>query len=140
MGYSKADFKARRETLGLSQSDVADVVGVTKTSVKRWERPDFPEPPEDVWEWLELCEQAQKDTVEQAVSAAIACSIDKNKAVQITYYRSQEQYDALGRDAGPFGMANANARMVASRLTSLGIDVDFAYPDDDDNIYHKSCE
>lgn len=126
MGYSKADFKARREALGLSQANVADEADVTVTSVKRWERPGFPEPPEDVWHWIELCEQAQHEAVEAAVSAAIV----NGKQVQINYYRSQEQFDECGRDSGPFGMANASSRLVAARLKALKIDVDFSYPDD----------
>lgn len=42
----------------------------------------------------------------------------------------------MGRDDGPVGMANANARMVAARLDALGYIVGFAYPDDSDNVYH----
>ena len=41
MTRSKADFKALRERVGLSQQDVADAANVTRTSVKRWERPGF---------------------------------------------------------------------------------------------------
>ena len=41
MKRSKADFKAMREMVGMSQSLLAKRLGVTTTSVKRWERPDF---------------------------------------------------------------------------------------------------
>lgn len=133
MGQSKADFKAQREMLGLTQQDVADVADVTVTSVKRWERPGFPEPPADVWAWLDDCARLQSEVVEAATSAAVA---QGGGPVQITYYRSQEQYDSLGRDPGPYGMANANSRLVAYRLRSLGYEVGFAYPDDSGNIYH----
>lgn len=134
MGCEKADFRARREMLGLTQQDVADEADVNVSTVKRWEKPGYFGAPDDVWAWLEDCERAQAEVVDIAVSAAVAHGPGP---VQITYYRSQEQYDALGRDPGPFGMANANARMVASRLRSLGREVDFAYPDDEDNVYHN---
>lgn len=136
MTRGKADFKARREALGLTQHDVAAAAGVTVTSVKRWERPGCPEPPADVWEWVEGLEAMQEAAVEQAVSAAVASAPPKGR-VQITYYRSQEQYDALGRDEGPCGMANANARLAAWRLRALGYEVGFAYPDDAGNLYHN---
>lgn len=134
MGYGKADFKARREMLGLTQQDVADAAGVSVTTVKKWERPGQTEPPGDVWDWIEGCEGLQAEVVELAVSSALAYG---QGAVQMTYYRSQEQYDVLGRDPGLYGMANANARMAASRLRSLGREVDFAYPDDEGNVYHR---
>ena len=133
MTRTKADFKARRETLGLTQQDVADAVDVNISTVKRWEKPDYFGAPDDVWVWLDDCERAQAGVVEQAVSAALATG---QGSVQITYYRTQEQYDELGRDSGPFGLANANARLVAHRLRVLGIDVEFSYPDDDGNVYH----
>lgn len=133
MGKSKADFKARREALGLTQQNFADEVGVRVLAVKRWEHPDWMEPPADAWELIEACEAAQRDVVDAAVSAAVASGMGP---VQVTYYRTQEQYDEFGRDPGPFGMANANARLVAHRLRSLGCEVDFAYPDEDGNVYH----
>lgn len=133
MGKSKADFRARREALGLTQQDVALAADVSVTSAKKWERPGCTEPPEDVWAWIEGCERLQKEVVDAAASVAIARG---RGPVQITYYRTQEQYDALGREPGPYGVANANARLVAHRLRSLGYEVDFAYPDDPGNMYH----
>lgn len=50
--------------------------------------------------------------------------------VPLTYFRSQEEYDAFGRDAGPFGVANANSRAVADALMARGIEVEFRYPDE----------
>ena len=135
MGYSKADFKARRESLGLTQRDVAEASGVNVSTVKRWEKPDYFDPPEDVWEWIEFIERAQKEVVDAGVSAALAQGAE---SAQMTYYRNQEQYDELGRDAGPYGVANCNARLIATRLKSLKIDVDFCYPDDEDSIYHSA--
>ena len=46
----------------------------------------------------------------------------------ITYYREQAQYDALGRDEGYYGVANANARALSGKLRRAGYTVEFRYP------------
>lgn len=131
---AKAWFRATREMLGLTQQDVAEAADVRVMTVKRWERPGDPEPPADVIEWLEALSEAQRDTVDAAVSAVVS-SVPLRGSAQLTYYRTQEQYDELGRDPGPVGMANANARMVAARLDAMGYTVGFAYPDDPGSIH-----
>lgn len=127
-------FRATREMLGLTQQDVADAADVRILTVKRWERGDQ-EPPVDVVGWLEDLSETQSTTVEAAVSAAVA-SAPPHGSVQLTYYRTQEQYDELGGDPGPVGMANANARLVAARLDAMGYAVGWSYPDDPDNMCH----
>ena len=129
-----ARMRATREMLGLTQHDVADAVSVRILTVKRWERGDQ-EPPADVVAWLEDLSEMQRDTVEAAVSAAVA-SAPLHGSVQLTYYRTQAQFDELGGDDGPVGMANANARLIAARLDAMGYDVGWAYPDDPGNVYH----
>lgn len=124
---TKADFRAMREALGLTQLDVADACGVRALTVKRWERPGFPEPPEDAVEWLEGMADLHDEMVGQMVGLALASPADE---IRITYFRDQAQYDASGRDDGPFGFANAVARDVAAELAREGVDVAFAYPDD----------
>ena len=39
MERTKADFKALRERVGLSQHDVADAIMVSIKTIKRWENP-----------------------------------------------------------------------------------------------------
>lgn len=43
--------------------------------------------------------------------------------------RDQAQSDACGRDSGPYGVANANARAVACALEREGYAVEWRYPD-----------
>ena len=50
--------------------------------------------------------------------------------VALTYWRSQEQYDEMGRDEGWYGVSNANARAVAAELRRYGFRVEFRYPGD----------
>jgi len=131
--HNKAGFRALRETVGLSQTDIAKHFGVQTRSVRRWESTKTPwEPPEDVWEWLEDISELQAELVTTALSTA-----EGKEAVQLTYWRDQAQYDALGREPGSYTVANANTRLVAWMLSSLGVEVSFVYPDDPDNIYHQ---
>ena len=129
---SKADFKALRERVGLLQTDVAKTLGVNVRSVKRWEDPSFPNrAPEDAWAMLDEAMDMQKRQVSYAC-AVVAQQVEsfgmEPVTVPITYYRDQAMYDEFGRDPGPFGQANANARAVAAALEQRGIKVTFNYP------------
>lgn len=136
---SKAEFRAMREMLGLSQNDVARLLGIDVENVKRWERPGEAPPRPFAWELVDELEVRQEAAVDEAVRVVERMQEENGalpESVQLTYYRSQEQYDAMGRDEGPFGMANANARLVAWKLGGMGVNVEWAYPDDEGNVYH----
>lgn len=129
---TKADFRATRETIGLTQGDVAKALGVSLRTVKRWEHPDWQEPPEDAWAlllgMLERHDAAVDAMVDRALAAAGRGDLD---VVAITYYRDQPQYDACGRESAPYGFVNSIAREVALDLNGDGIETEFRYPDDD---------
>ena len=55
--------------------------------------------PEDVAELIRRIEGSRARIVEQAERAVV--SNDRGGKVQLTYYRTQEQFDELGRDGGP---------------------------------------
>lgn len=127
---TKADFRAIRETIGLTQGDVAKALGVAPRTVKRWEHPDWQEPPEDAWEWL-LGMLERHDAAVDAMVDRILAIVAKRGApevVAITYFRDQSQYDACGRDDGPYGFVNSIAREVALDLAGEGIETEFRYP------------
>lgn len=133
----KAEMRALRELVGLSQGDLAALAGVSVRTVKRWEHPEWSDPPDDVMDILHAARERQFRAVDGAVE--IVREHAQAQAVQLTYYRSQQQYDELGREPGePFGCANANSRLVADRLTAAGVEVEWSYPDDPDNIYHRA--
>ena len=129
---TKADFRATRETIGLTQGDVAKALGVALRTVKRWEHPDWQEPPEDAWAWLLVMHERHDALVDEAVDCALAIAAKRGapEVVAITYYREQSQYDAHGREPGPYGFANSVAREVALDLNGEGIETEFRYPDD----------
>lgn len=132
---TKADFAALRETVGLTQANLADDLGVNPRSVKRWEQPGMEgyEPPADAWDVLDSYAETQRQMVEHCRETAMQAREQTGRmpdAVTLTYWRSQEQYDELGRDRGWYGVANANARAVAAELARYGFAVRFAYPGD----------
>lgn len=129
---TKADFRAIRETIGLTQGDVAKALGVSLRTVKRWEHPDWQEPPEDAWAWLLDMLDRHDAMVDEAVGRALAIAAERGEpeTVVITYYRDQAQHDAHGREPGPYGFVNAVSREVALELNGEGIETEFRYPDE----------
>lgn len=134
MARGKADFKARREQLGLTQQDVAQALTVNVKTVKNWENPRQTRYriSDAAWEYLDRAADMQAQQVAYARSVIEAQSealAGNTVVVPITYYRDQATYDRFGREAGPFGQANANARAIAGELERMGIQVEFRYPD-----------
>lgn len=135
MERTKAAFKASREQVGLKQADLAAALGVETRSVRRWESPaaEGYRAPEDAWRILEEAREAQRRQMAYAlevVRTQAGALGQAPAAVTLTYYRDQEQYDACGRDKGPVGVANANARAVADALEREGYAVEWRYPDE----------
>lgn len=134
-GRTKAEFKALRESVGLAQIDVAEQLDINIRTVKRWENPNVPYMPiQAAWDMLDRAKRIQKAQIDHARETVENCIDTYGEApheVHITYYRDQAMYDRFGRDEGPFGQANANARAVAYELESWDITVRFDYPDED---------
>lgn len=124
---TKADFKAQREALGYTQLNMAQALGVDVRTVKRWEKPNQPEPPADAWAWLD----AEADRFEQMLDFSVNKAVDSGAGhVVLTYYRTQEQFDQCGRDSGAYGFANALSRAVGYELERENLDIEYRYPDD----------
>jgi DNA-binding XRE family transcriptional regulator len=131
MERTKANFRAAREIVGLSQSDLAGLVGVSTQAVKRWEHPDGPQPPTDAWELLEAWLRLHREAIDAMADVVDGARMDGHGRVALPYYRSQAEYDAFGRDPGPFGVVNARARALWAILDEPGVlDVEFIAPDE----------
>lgn len=126
---TKADFRALRESLGMTQQDVADEAGVAVRTVKRWESPDGQDAPEDVVAFLVACKTAMDADVALYLDV-VRKETDKEATVMVPYYRTQEDLDAVQINQGadlPVGYVNALSRRIAERLSDEGYDVSFEY-------------
>lgn len=132
LGSRKAWFRATRELCGISQQDVADEADVRVLTVKRWERLDGPEPPEDVCRWLLDALEDHDSAVDELCAAHVSGS---GPVAALALFRTQEECDrAFGGTEGadvPFGYRNAIARSAAERLTRMGFPVRWRYADED---------
>ena len=126
----KAFMKAVREICGISQSDLADEADVSTRTIKLWEQPDKPEPPEDVVEWLKHALIEHDSAVNELVSTVIS-NTPPNGTVVLRWYKDQAQRDYEGGADVPYTFSNAITRSAAEQLGRLGYKVMFAFPDEE---------
>nr|DAQ31604.1 MAG TPA: helix-turn-helix domain protein [Caudoviricetes sp.] len=129
---SKQEFKALREQVGMSQTDLALALGVAERSVKRWESIKYSNysAPQDAWDILDDALNLQR----QVISAALG-QIDEAAqevggypaSVKLVYWSSQAEYDEYHcvDDDGDWRQANATARIVSYALHERGIETDW---------------
>lgn len=132
MRKTKATARALRESVGMTQLELAAEFDVEVRTVKRWENPAHPSQyPDEVFQWLEA---ARADMIERAVGLAQGIAADKPARVVLPYFRTQDELDEIQLPVGqdqPVGFFNATVRMVADALISLGIeDTCFGYGDE----------
>lgn len=122
---SKAGFRVLRESVGLTQSALARMMGVNVQTVKYWENPNNPQykPNERAWKLLyRLVED--HDAITNYVAHAPA---RQENPIRFTYYRSQADYDRLVGDGQFFGVVNAATRAYVQALLSAGIGVEVCF-------------
>jgi DNA-binding transcriptional regulator YiaG len=126
---SKAEFRAMRESLGLTQQRLADLMGVRILSVKRWELPTYPQQaPGDAWRLLDSMMERQDEAIGEALKQVreIAGQMEgEPAAIALPYWSSQRDYDEHhhAEDEGTWTEANADSRRLASMLRWLGYKV-----------------
>lgn len=131
---TRADFRCRREALGLSMADVSREMGIQDRACKRWERGGARDafPPEDAWSVLE-----DYESMRAPLAAAIAecAEVDERNHVYLPYFHSQPEYDerplpeAEGQHLA-FTFANTCLRDAGSLLEQKGLEVDFLFPNE----------
>lgn len=122
---TKAELRATRDRVGLTQAKLAEAVCVQVRSVKRWESPDAPQQaPDDVWDYLGQLLQVQDAIVDQTLQTVKESPAE---TVRMPYWASQEDYDQHhgGPEGGFWRVANATARAVAVALETIGYGVEW---------------
>ena len=134
---SKQEFKALREQVGMSQTDLALALDVSERSVKRWESVKYKEynAPQDAWDILDDALKLQRQVVAAAlgqVEEAAQTVGDYPESVKLVYWTSQDEYDKLHciDDGGDWRQANATARVVSYALSERGIATDWISAED----------
>lgn len=137
---TKAEFRAIRETVGMTQAHLASMLGVEVRSVKRWENPDAPQvPPQDAWDLVDEAAASQRAALDAMIDQAAKAAAEHGElsAVALPYWASQSAYDAghySGADGADWRMVNATSRLAAVELGRRGIAVRWG-----DGSYVKSA-
>lgn len=141
IGRDKADLKAVREAIGITQIDIANEMGVTVRTVKRWEQIGWEEPPEELWELLDDMvydhERSVDELVERTEREAGGPGEDGDdpKVVRLAYYKNQKHYESFPHQRGTtHTWGNAIVRRAADILRFKGYRV-FFYYDEADGAY-----
>lgn len=126
---TKAEFRAIRETVGMTQGMLADALGVEQRSVRRWESPtnDY-YPPQDAWDVLDAALSAQRRGIAAALGKVDELAQERGsypESVMLPYWSSQDAYDKghYVDDGGDWRMANATNRLLAHALHERGMRV-----------------
>lgn len=138
---TKADWKALRETIGISTGSLASFLDKNISTVQYWENPGRSasryHPTKKAWQMLEQLRQKQKSVVDQLVEAAVRrakdgeapAGQDGRPLTVLYYYRNRAEY--YRSDKGDIGILNATARQAALRLEAMGFEVRFRYDEAD---------
>lgn len=132
MNVEKAAFRARRESIGMSQQTLAELLGVQLRTVKRWESdasrsPILPA----AWGVLGEREDAFHRVVDNAVRLGIELAGRQEGPIPMPYYRTQAMADQAGHEGEPFDELNARSRAIALELRRHDIEVEYFYPIDE---------
>lgn len=143
IGREKADLKAVRESIGINQIDLANIMNVTVRTIKRWEQIGWEEPPEELWELIEdlvydherrvakLVEQTEADARRRAPEREAAGR--DPRVVELPYFKNQDHYEQFPRRKhSQHAWGNAISRRAADILRVRGYRVFFYYPEPGD--------
>lgn len=130
---AKATFRTLRETVGLSQSEVAEMIGENAGAIGRWEDPKCPEMLP-----LESCVAFVRAIDSQMASAAydaapfceyyVSPATGTRPHADIVYYYDHVDPDITGGSRISAGIINTTIREAAAILADAGYDVTYIYP------------
>lgn len=143
MERTKAEFRALREMVGLTQEEMAETMSVQPRAVRRWGSEKAPEyrPPADAWRLLDHYRRLQDEVILAATDKVVAIADEMGgypEEIVLPYWSSQADYEAhhVADDGGSWRMANATARAVAACMIDRNIAVRWVRGED--NIVQNS--
>lgn len=135
---TKANIRRIRETMGLTQEDIAEMYGVQLRSARRWEDPKATSNnmPDAVWENLVQLYEKFWDEADWASQKLLEMGeANDSGEIVVIYYRRQSDLDEVQGDRGRLvGYVNALTRQASFLCEFAGIDVTARYysaPEDD---------
>ncbi len=131
---SKSEFRALRETVGITQQRLAGDLDVAVLTVKRWESPNNRQnAPQTAWNLLDMLMERQDTAVRVALLEVDAIAEDRGEQpeeVTLPYWSSDSDYyqHHITRDHGDesWTEVNATARRIAIALRDRDIRVRWA--------------
>lgn len=139
-----AQFRATLELVGMTQSHLAKLVGVSDRAVRKWVSGKS-RPSQGAWDVVKSARNAQATIVSFAVEKALSIEGDmgaKPGSIALSYCCSESAFagSGYGYDFGhgydsscSWTMANANSRLVGSELEARGFTVNFVCPKREEN-------
>lgn len=118
-----ANFRALRDMVGFKQDEFADIVGVDRSEVRRWDAGKAPVS-EAAWNTLRAMVEEHFALV-RALMGDIACKnpTEDSTPIVLPYYRSGADYTGNA----DWMSANKASHAAAERLLELGYRVNFVY-------------
>lgn len=123
---TKAEFRALRQMVGYTQSQIAHMLNIDGSTVRRWERADMEwQPTKEAWKLLDDARSRQVTTLKKAYSI-LKDSGTKNVILPI--YRTAEEYALTHPGNGQeFSRVNANNLQLASFVMIEGYSVEWVF-------------
>lgn len=126
---TKTLFRALRDMAGLDGDTLARMLGLNGPQwIHRWERDGQKDPPLDAWRIVESFADLHRDQVDAIVRDVAGRDAPRGTRIDLIYYRSQAEYDAYGRDPGPYGPVDAAVLHAGLLLSQAGYDVAYVAP------------
>ncbi|WP_421782590.1 DUF4447 family protein [Kiloniella litopenaei] len=115
-----AEFKTLRESLWLSQQDVADLANVQKRTVQYWESGNRPRGvPDDVSDLIKRLDALVEGTVLNVVEFITDCGEKPEKAVFLRYNSNEDLKKYKPHDHQALGSVKVHSAMVDRIRTAL---------------------
>ena len=131
MEKTKIQFKALRESLGLTSENIASAIGLKEGTVRAWDNPNRTDmrPSQAGWDFLAKVAAEQSEISTRALSELYGFAESHGLALEdvtlvLVYYRNQKDYEEDGH-SGSYAVHNATMRALMNHVSSGSCEVQF---------------